>query len=198
MSASQLLQGVSWALYVLIFVLVAVRAAQRPTRAHLDMLPFFGATTALIVLGTFTNELDAPPVWLSVLSGSLLMTLPYLLLRLVADFSRVPPWLMHGAELGLGLSVLAIIVLPTPMPAFPALLLVAYFLVLIGYASCAFVGQARRTAGVTCRRMQAIAVGGGCIGLVLVLAGATVIGPDRADLWMALSQVAGLCSGIAF
>src|SRR5579871_4185119 len=177
MSASQLLQVVSWLLYLLIFGLVAAGAVRRPTRAQLDMSLFFADTTAIIIAGTVSST---PPVWLSDLSGVLLMALPYLLLRLVADFSRVPPLLMRGAEVGLALSVAAIISLPSPIAAAPALAMVAYFLAVIGYDAWRFVVQARRTAGVTRRRMQAIALGTICLGLVLLLAGLSVAVPDRA------------------
>src|SRR5579864_2047224 len=187
MSASQLLQGLSWLLYLLIFVLVALRTVRQPSRADVDMLLFFGDTTAIIIFGTVVGDLlSVPPVWLSVVSGALLMALPYLLLRLVADFSRVPRWLMRASEVGLGASVLAFVFLPTPMPSGPALLLVGYFLVIIGYDTWAFVQQSRRTAGVTRRRMQAIAAASVCVGVVLALAGLTVAAPGYADLWMGL------------
>src|SRR5579872_4129170 len=163
MSASQLLQIVSWLLYLLIFALVAAGAVRRPTRAQSDMSLFFADTTAIIIAGTITS---APPIWVSDLSSVLLMALPYLLLRLVADFSRVPGWLMRSAEIGLGLSIVAIVALPTPMTAAVALVLVAYFLAVIGYDAWQFIVQARRTAGVTRRRMQAIALGTLCLGLV--------------------------------
>jgi len=61
MSASQLLQAVSWLLYVLVFALVAARAVRHPTRAHLDMSLFFADTTAIILAGSVTS---APPGWL--------------------------------------------------------------------------------------------------------------------------------------
>jgi len=85
------------------------------------------------------------------------MALPYLLLRLVADFGRAPIWLMRSAEVGLGLSIVAIVFLPMPMAEAPALALVACFLAITGFDAWAFIAQARRAAGVTRRRLHAIA-----------------------------------------
>ena len=98
MSGNDQLQYLAWALYVLIFVLVAVRTVRRATRAHLDMTLFFGASTLVIVLSVAPAALKLPtPVWLNALVGSLLMALPYLLLRLVADFADVPAWLLRAS-----------------------------------------------------------------------------------------------------
>src|SRR5919199_1825405 len=110
MRVEDFLQDVSWALYVLIFVLVAVRAAGRPTRAHLDMTLFFGVVVLIIVLSAVTAAVyptNPPPALVSV-TGSLLLALPHLLLRLVEDFTRVPKLLLRASAAGLVLSVLAI------------------------------------------------------------------------------------------
>src|SRR5690349_1561695 len=114
MRVDELLQDLSWALYVAIFLLVAVRAARRPTRAHLDMTLFFGVLALIIVLSVITAALGigVAPRWLSDLTGSLLMALPYLLLRLVGDFSVLRLWLLRATELGLIVSVVLIGLLP--------------------------------------------------------------------------------------
>ena len=199
MTANELLKWLSWCLYLLIFAFVAVRALRRPTRASVDTALLFGDTTAIIVLSTIAATLHlVPPIWLSDITGSLLMALPYLLLRLVADFSRVPWWLMRATELGLACAIVAIVILPDPMPTAPALLLVGGFLIVTTYVTWAFVRQARRTSGVTRRRLQSIAVGTVCLGLLLLIAGLTAAAPGQADLWTGLSQIAGVASGIAY
>jgi signal transduction histidine kinase len=200
MRADQLVQDLSWTLFVLIFVLVAIRAARRPTRAHVDMTLFFGALTAIIGLSVVTAALApaAPPRWVSILTGAAVMALPYLLLRLVADFSVLPVWLLRATEVGLFLSVVAIGVLPTPLPAAATLVLVAYFVAVVAYESWAFVAAASRSRGVTRRRMQAAAAGSACIGAVLFVAGVGIVKPDWSAITGALSQVLGLASAICY
>ncbi len=199
MSGNEQLQYLSWALYLLIFVSVAVRAIRLPTRAHLDMALFFGATTFIILLSILPQALhQAPSAWLTDATGILLMSLAYLLLRLVADFADVPARILRASEFGLAASVLAIVGLPAPIPTPVVLLLVAYFLVVVVYDTAAFVDQARRTVGVTRRRMQAIAIGSGFLGLVLLVAGLTAALPDEAPVWTELSLLAGLGSGLAY
>ena len=43
------------------------------------------------------------------MGAGLAMAMPYLLLRLVADFASVPAWLLRASEAGLLVSVLAIV-----------------------------------------------------------------------------------------
>ena len=56
--------------------------------------------------------------------------------------------------------------------------MVLYFVLVIAYDTWAFAREARRTSGVTRRRMQAVAVGTACLGLILVLAGVTISDPS--------------------
>src|SRR5437899_8306978 len=95
------LQYLSWLLYLFIFVAVLVRTIRRPTPAHLDMTLFFGAVAILIVLSTMTAKLHLPPpVWVAGLTGATGLSLGYLLLRLVHDFSEVPALALRAVEVG--------------------------------------------------------------------------------------------------
>src|SRR5205823_8646674 len=107
---------------VVVFLSARVRAERRPTPAHVDMALFFGAAALIIVATTIisTTQLTRP-VWFVDAISVLLVSLPYLLLRLVRDFSHVPTLLLRATELGLVLSVAAIVLLPPPIPALPAL-----------------------------------------------------------------------------
>ena len=55
LSADQLIQYLSWAFYVLVFVVVAVNAIRRPTRANLDILLFFSLSTLTILFAVLTS-----------------------------------------------------------------------------------------------------------------------------------------------
>src|SRR5919202_1294623 len=197
MRVEDFLQDLSWALYVLIFLLVAVRAARRPTRAHLDMTLFFGVVAVIIVLSAASQVLYAtrPPPQLLALTSSLLLGLPHLLLRLVEDFTRVPKWVLRASAAGLVLSVLLIFLAPTPLPSGLALALMTYFVVVVVYDTWAFVRAAQRGRGVTRRRMQAVAAGSGCLALVLLLAAVGLVVPAWAEAVDILGRIGGLASG---
>lgn len=199
MNSLEQIQLVSWTLYILIFLTVLVRAIRRPTPAHIDIALFFGVIALLIILSALPSMLSiAPPWWLADITGALLMSMAYLLLRLVRDFSDVPALLMRASEVGLVLSVAAIVILPTPMPTAAALALVTYFVVVTAYDTWATIRTSRQTRGVTRRRMQAVAIGTGCIGGVLLIAGISVADPDLAELASESSALIGLASGICF
>src|SRR5207253_182878 len=109
--------------------------------------------------------------------AALLMALPYLLLRLVADFMDVPVVLLRGAETGLVLASAVLVLVPSPLPLPWTLALVAYFVGVSLYASPAFVRGARRSGGVTRRRLQAVALGSVFLALDILVAGAGAAAP---------------------
>ena len=136
---------------------------------------------------------------MAALTGSLLMALPYLLLRLVDDFAEAPSALMGGALVGLLLAVVTLFALPAAArPLWLNLLFVAYFVGLEVYAAVKFVGAARRARGVTRRRMQAAAVGSLCLGLVIAVAGLQLLAPEQQALWIGLADALALGSGVAY
>ena len=101
MSAIELIQYLSWVVFELIFVVALVKAARQPRRASLDAALLFGAPALSIILSLLRDNGVLPPSeLLNDVSGSLILSLAYLLLRLVDDFSEAPGWLM-GGSLGL-------------------------------------------------------------------------------------------------
>jgi hypothetical protein len=87
------LRSVTWVVYLTVFLLVLRRALRTPTRAHQDIALFFGATVMLIgLISVETLPGTALPRWLAVGIGAVALTLPYLLLRLVAGFAQISPW----------------------------------------------------------------------------------------------------------
>jgi signal transduction histidine kinase len=200
MSGVDQLQYLSWLLYLVVFVLVFVRARRRPTPAHVDMALFFGAVAITIVVSTLGSRLPVrlPSSIVDDVASAAVLALGYLLLRLVRDFSRVPTLLMRAVELGLVAAILAIIVAPRPISGGLAFAMVAYLVAVIGYGAWAFTRQASRTRGVTRRRMQAAAIGSICVGLALVVAGFAVAAPELSAVWDELGALFGLASGACY
>ncbi|MGA7730674.1 MAG: ATP-binding protein [Chloroflexia bacterium] len=199
MTASDLIQYSTWAVYVLIFVSTAVKAVRRPLRANIDIALFF-LIIALIILQTVLQGLGIEPriPIITAFNTSLIPLMGYMLLRLVDDFSNVPGWFMRVAEAALALLVIGIFVFPTPLPTWFSLVFLAYMIGLILYSSVAFVRQARMTRGVTSRRMSAAAAG--CIFFCAVFAIATVgiAFPQWRSGMQVFTSVAALASGICY
>jgi signal transduction histidine kinase len=199
MSGLDQLQYLSWLLYLVVFVLVLLRTIKRPTPAHVDMTLFFGAVATVIVLTTLSSKLHAAPSSIADdISGVAVLALGYLLLRLVRDFSDVPTLLMRAVEFGMVASIAAVLLVPAPLPAWLALGLLAYLVLVIGYDAWSFARRAADTGGVTSRRMQAAAIGSLCLGLVLFVAGLALVDADRAPIWNELSALLGLLSGACY
>ena len=199
MTADQLLQFLTQLLFFVCFLAVLPRAIRSPRRAHVDTALFFGILAAIVAEQWVVAalEVDPPPIEGSVV-GALVMTLPYVMLRLLDDFSDVPSWLLRAAEVGLALAVVALLVAPQPLPIAVTLVLVAYFVVLQVYTSVAFLRVGRRSSGVTRRRLQTVAVGSALLGGVLVIAGLQALAPGLAEYWRVLSRLTGLASGLAY
>jgi signal transduction histidine kinase len=199
MSAYALLQYLTQAIFLSIFAVVGARAVRRPRPADLDIALLFGVLSLIIALQWFDTALGIPPGRYEVaVAGSLLMALPYLMLRLLADFASVPLWLMRAAGAGLALAVTGLVVIEPPMPIAPTIAYVAYFVALEVYVALRFLREARRSTGVTRRRMQAVAAGSVCLGLVILLAPLPALLPSLRESWSVLSQGLGLACGLAY
>jgi len=199
LSALDLISAVTQIIYVLIFISVALQTIRRPTRAHADMTLFFGATAFIIVVARVAALIGTPPPWLVTVEIAILMGLPYILLRLVDDFTRVSGAIKRAAELGLAAGIVAAYA-AGPTLATPVLLyVVGYFFVVSTFCAVAFIRSAHRSQGVTRRRMEAISLGSILLGTDILIAGLTGLArPDDQAILQALGQLLGLGSGVAY
>lgn len=192
---------------MLIFISVTLRTIGHPTRAHFDMTLFFGALAFVILasrIATLTGTTAAP--WLITLEVAVLIAMPYVLLRLVDDFTEVRGFIKRAAELGLAAGIVAtyatVATETTPAATLPTpvtLYIVAYFFIVSAYCAIAFIQASHRSKGVTKRRMEAISLGSILLGTDLLIAGLTPLTPldDRA-VFQALAQLLGLGSAVAY
>jgi hypothetical protein len=159
-TALELVSLLTQAIFVLIFLLVLWRLLRRPTRTSLDIALFFGAISVAIVESRIASTFRLQQVELITdIVALLVIAMPYLLLRLVDDFSDVPFVVKRLAEVGLFLSAVAFIATEGTLPPPILLAVVLYFAALSLYCAVAFVRASRGSAGVTKRRLQAVALG---------------------------------------
>jgi signal transduction histidine kinase len=200
LNALDLTSLVTQIIFVLIFISVALRTARQPTRAHTDITLFFGALTFVILasrIATLTGT--TPPPWLTAVLVSVLMAMPYILLRLVDDFTLVRTPIKRVAELGLAVGIVVTFAAVPTLTEPVTLYIVGYFFIVSIYCAIAFIRSARRSKGVTRRRMEAISLGSILLGTDLLIAGLTPLAaPDNRAILQALGQLLGLGSAIAY
>lgn len=205
MSADELIQYLSWAVYVAIFVVVATRAIRKPLRANVDIALFFTISTAIIALGILgpahLRLFQSSPI-LTFITTGLLLAIPYMLLRLVDDFSEVSLWLVRASVIGLAALLVGAFVLAyqpaSPISAVLVLVMLVYLVGLLLYTGVAFAREAGHSSGVTRRRMHAVAIGALCLCSNFFILGLGRSFPEGAGLWQSLSALAGLASGVSF
>lgn len=199
MTANELIQYISWAVYVLIFLSTTVKAVRRPLRANIDIALFF-LVPALIILQTVLLELgieSTAPQFVA-LTVTLFPVLVYMLLRLVDDFSSVSPWIMRASEAALVVQVVATFIVAPDLPAWLQLFLIGYFVILLVYAIVAFTREALNTRGVTSRRMSAAAAGTIflCLDILVPQIGRAI--PDLQGTVTIIGSLLGLASSVAY
>jgi len=200
MTALDLVTLLSQAIYVVIFFLVLWRYVRAPTPAHLDMTIFFGILGFIVVESRVAGLLGVTqPAWFTDLIVAAVIALPYVLLRLVDDFTVVRAGIKGVAALiGLGLAAIYAY-LEAPYPVAWTLATVGYIAALSLYCGIAFVRAGRHAEGVTRRRLQAISFGTILFAVEVLMAGSAgqFQDPEKTIL-NATGQVLGLLSAVAF
>lgn len=201
MTALEFITLLSQGIYVVIFVTVGFRYLRARTPAHLDMTIFFGILAFVVVESRIATYLGiVPPKWFADTVVASIIALPYILLRLVDDFTTVPVALKRSCEIALVAAVIAVFVLQGPtLPPPYVLALVAYIAGLSVYCGVRFFRAATRAEGVTRRRMQAVSLGTILFAVDIIAAGA---GGQTGDPWktllMATGQILGLAAAISW
>lgn len=200
MSVNDFLQLSTQIIFFLLFLVVLLRVIRHPRREAIDTLLLFGAPAIDIAITWLTPTLRLAPgsPAIVVLAPAVLIAIPYLLLRLVDDFAVVPVAALRVAEAGLAASVAGFVVFGASVPVWATTLMVLYFVGYVLYTIIAFKEEAQRTTGVTRRRMQAVAIGSGFLGLSVLVAGIQAALPAFAADLTVLGSVLNLGSGIGY
>src|SRR2546428_2624940 len=200
MTALDLVTLLSQAIYVAIFFLVLWGYVRAPTPAHLDMTIFFGILAFVVVESRVAGLLGVTqPAWFTDLLVASIIALPYVLLRLVDDFTTVPGRLKGAAAVvAIGLAAISMY-LEAPYPVAWTITAVLYIAGLSLYCGIAFVRAARHAEGVTRRRLQAVSLGTILFAVEILASGLSGQLPDpEKTIVSAIGQVLGLISAVGF
>lgn len=199
MTALQLIQALTDTLFVVSFVIVARHAWRQRSKTSIDIALFFGSLAIAAAQSPLFQLLDLPAIGAVTAAVSILvMALPYLMLRLLTDFTAVALWLRTGMLGGLIAAVILLLVLPMPRDPAATLSLIAYFAIASVLVALGFVRLARGSAGVTRRRTQAVAAGMGFLGLAVLVAAAATVVPSASGIAMGVTQALALAAAIAW
>lgn len=184
----------------MVFLYVTWNALRRRTATSFDIALFFGAIAIAIVESRIVSTFGLPQVELIAdVVAILVIAMPYLLLRLVDDFSNVLPGVKRLAEAGLILSAVAFLATQGTVPPPILIAVVLYFAALSLYSAAALIRAARRSPGLTRRRLESVALGTLLLGLAILVAGFTPLLPlSLAGLPNGLTQVLAFASAIAY
>ena len=199
MTALDLVTLLFQAVTIVLFALVTVPAVRSPMRARVDTALFFAAFASVIAAGRVTQLLGvtAPEIVNDALVV-VVMALPFLLLRLAADFGPVPPRNLRAAGAGLGLVAVAALLAPTPLPGVVSLLLIGYFGVVAAYAATLFARRAFTATGVLRQRLRFISLGSLLLGVAVLIAGIGIVAPAAQAIVSAVTQLLALASMLAY
>ena len=194
MTAIQLIQILTNATFLLVFIAVLVRAIRHPSRESIDIALFFGAPAFSITQGPVASALGIQSPTLSLVSAALILAMPLLTLRAIRGFTELPRVVIPAAAVAWAAAAIGLLIAPTPMPPPLLLLILVYFTVFEGYAGFAVVRATRRAHGVTRRRLQLIAAGTLLLALTIFGAGVAIVLPVASSFILPLA----LASGIAY
>ena len=199
MDAGEFVQLLSEVVFALLFAATVWQAIRRPTRASIETAALFGAVSALFVIGPILTLVGLADTTAAVVVAiALLLSIPYLLARLTARFSDPPRWVPWLAA-GVAIALTAAAVSTSPdLPQWLLLASVGWFTAAGAYTGLTFLREARRSIGLTRRRMEAVAVGSTLLQAAIVVAlSAAVIAPST-DLGTVVARILALGSGASF
>jgi signal transduction histidine kinase len=178
MTVAEFVQYSTDALFLLIFFVVVAESYRRPGQVRIEATLFFGAAAFILIQSLILRETNTTASkYLTALDQILLLSLAYLLLRLVDSLSEVPPVVLHIGEFALALlAVQSLAGLGDQRFSF-VLPAVIYFIVFTIYATVIAVKSSRRAEGVTKNRLRAVAAGSICLGSIILVAGVAAFVP---------------------
>ncbi|MBZ0303066.1 MAG: GAF domain-containing protein [Anaerolineae bacterium] len=198
MNVSELLTHLSRIFFVVLAVRTLIDFLVYRDRIRRDIALVFLCLTSGILIGLFRAITGWALPWLSQVSTVALLAQPYLLLQLVSYFRPVPRLVMRGALAAMIVSWALVLVVGSPLPAWAVLAVIAYFVMIDGYAIMAFIRGAFASVGVVRQRLRFAAAGSIFLVAALVVAGIRSALPDLAANATSAIQFMAMLSALTY
>jgi signal transduction histidine kinase len=175
MTLTDLLNLLNQLFFLLIAGLILIDLLRHRDRTRLDIFLMFASFVPAIANQILRQRFGFDQPAVSIVASAVLLAHPYLSVRLLNHFFRVPLLISRLALAGFLLSVVLLLVFTVPRPALVTLGLIFYFVIVEAYAALGFIDQARQSGGVSRRRLMLVSLAMGAITLILALAGLQII-----------------------
>jgi signal transduction histidine kinase/CheY-like chemotaxis protein len=196
--ANVILQLLTDGVFLIVFVLTLIDVMRYRDLARFEVAALFGILAGVIVLQGLKTVLPATAPWAALLTALLFFSQPYLLVRLLDQFQRVPPGQHIIGFICLVGSWVIVLVTGPDLQAWAISILALAFVYVEGHATFAFVKAAFSTRGITHLRLLAVAIGSGLLGLIILLLGLASVLPAGQDIVAALTPLLGLSSAVSY
>lgn len=200
MTVTEFIHYATDAIFLLIWVIVTATTIRHRGRVQFEAACFFTAAAYILAESLILRHFDAQPSnILQAINELVLISMSYLLLRLVHSLSEVPPFVLRAGEVGLiALGVLSLVGLGDERFSF-VLPAVIFFLGFTIYATIIAANASRQLAGVTKQRLRAVAAGSTFLGLVIVIAGIAAFVPSIVgNVTHVTSETLALACGVSY
>ncbi len=199
MTTLELISFINQFLFIGLFVVVLRDALRWPSRSKLNIALLFGSIATVLVLSRLAPILGYAdhPAYPAVVIVCLAVA-PFAMLRLVDDFSDSPPAIQIAGAAAFALLCAVAVVAFQPMQQLVALMIIAFFVLVGGYAAAAFAREALRTRGITRRRMVAVALGAILFVTAVSIIFAGLVLGGAAQTANMVAQLAALAAAVAF
>jgi signal transduction histidine kinase len=199
LTAADFLRYLSWVIFGLIGIWSLAQAVRRPNRVNIDVALLFGGLTVAIVWTALVRAgLIGPSPLNLYVTGTAVVSMPFLLVRLMDDVVGVPQRLMRGFMLLFALYLAVIWFLPLDRLGLFALPLLLGLLATLGYVVVLGVRGARRSRGVTKRRLFAVTLGSLFLACNFAAGRLPSVLPITASDARSLVDVFGVLSGASY
>jgi PAS domain S-box-containing protein len=181
----------------LVALLALVDFLRHRERVRLDVALML-ASLGIPVLRQFSPDTVSDLRWVRTFLSMVVVAQPYLLLRLVEDFRPVARTYIGVAIAGMVLSWVALAVYAPPLPQSVTLIIIAYFILMEGYAALAFVRGMLATRGPTRWRLGFAAGGSGLLAVAILLAGIVNLVPGASGATMTLRPLLSALAAVSY
>ena len=180
MLVTELLMSLTRILFVLLAALTVTDYLHHRDRIRRDIALVFVALSSSIIINLILGLFGLTLPFVAKIGQLGVISQPYLLLRLVSYFRRVPTTIKRFALIGWFVSCLVVIIAATPLPPAVSFPLIVYFIVINGYAAFAFIKGAFSSAGVARYRLRFAGLASFFLILLFFIAGIRLVLPK---LW---------------